>query len=879
MLTTKNVDRSKLSEMLLDYVKNKDNYPDDFVFFRVGDFFEAYFEDALPLSQVTGVRLTAKKIGSKNQKDKIEDEAENVNIEELKSSQLLIPMAGVPYHTLMSYSNQMINAGKRVVVVEQLEDPKKVKGRNVKRGVVCILSTQDLTGEFVAEYLNNYICILYKKENLYGLTFSDISTGEVFCTYTDNIQDVYNEISRYKPSEIVTTMECENYLKGTLESRLKLKVMLTIDDSVFESNQGFNSILSVFNISNIDDLKYNNSIELMSLLGLIQYIGNTQMVELKISKLPIFYRKENYLEIDSDSRIHLELTENVIDRTRTNSLLSVLDKCKTCMGSRLLKQWIEKPLQSKSQIENRQMYVDDLVLNYKSLDSLRESLIGILDISRIMGKLKRGTSIPRDLLNLRESLRLVPSISRVLESLDKSRYQSMIDGLRNFDDFVYLLDRSLVDDPSSDIREGIVIKSGYNKELDISRDMERNANKYLREFEESEREKTGIKNLKVCNKNGRCLIEVTNTNLSKVPNYYKIEKSLKNSNRYSTEILDKLEKDLLSAMEHSKNIEIELYEEIKRTILMESSRIQYLCDVISTIDVYGSLAFVARENEYRRPSINNSGILNIINGKHPVLNKILKGDFVSNNTQMNLTDNKFLLLTGPNMAGKSTYMRQIALIVIMAHIGSYVPADLADICIIDKIFTRIGASDDIASGRSTYMVEMTEVRNILEGATKNSLVLLDEVGRGTSTLDGLAIAEAISKYICNNIGCKTLFATHYHELISLEDILEGFKNYHFKVEKNEKGLTFVRKLESGGLSESYGIDVAELAGLPKSIVEEAHTILSCLTTDMGVKRDNYIKNHNDSNKEIIDYLKTLNSESLTPINSYKILLDVLERLV
>ena len=880
MLTTENVDRSKLSDMMLDYVQNKDNYPNDIVLFRVGDFYEAYFQDALPLSQITGIRLTAKKIGTKSKKsinNKVEcvEVEESVNVKELQNSKLLIPMAGVPWRNLMSYANKLIQAGRRVVVVEQLEDPKEVKNRNIKRGVVCILSTQDLSNDFIVEYLNNFLCVIYREKNTYSLCFSDISTGDIYVTYTDNLTGVLNEIYRYKPSEIVINSSDLPIFSDLIENKLKMRVMLTVEDSIYQIKNPIVQLQKAFNVKGIEDFDFCNLIELDSICSMLNYISYTQKIEINFNKLPVFYRNKSYLEIDMDSRLNLELTENVISRNssdRRGTLLGVLDHCKTSMGSRLLKQWIDKPLQSKSKIESRLDCISELVLDETSLDDLRDSMVGILDISRILGRLKTNKSIPRDLVNLRDSLKLLPTIIKHLGSYNTKLLRNLRDNFSDFSDLVFLLDNALVDDPVSDIKEGIVIKAGYNHDLDTARDMESNTNKYLIEFEESEKLKTGIKNLKVCNKNGRCTIEVTKTNLDKVPNYYRVEKALKSSTRFVTDELDKLDKELVSAIERSKSIEIELYDELKSMVLLESSKLTVLCDVLSTLDVLCSLAKVSVTNNYTRPKINTDGYLNIVGGRHPVVERMGSEEFIENNLVMNLEDSCFLLITGPNMAGKSTYMRQNALIVILAHIGCFVPANEADICMIDKIFTRIGASDDISSGRSTYMVEMTEVKNILENATKNSLVLLDEVGRGTSTSDGLAIAQAISEYIYSKIGCKTLFATHYHELISLEKQLKGFKNYHLTVKKENGELIFLRKIERGGLSESYGIDVAQLAGIPESIVKRAWDILNVIESEnprvVDVKEDN----------SVVNLLKGIDKTTLTPISAYKILSDLIARI-
>ena len=514
-----------------------------------------------------------------------------------------------------------------------------------------------------------------------------------------------------------------------------------------------------------------------------------------------------------------------------------------------------------------------MVSDSDRLSDIQESMNGILDISRIMGKLKLNRAIPKDLVNLRNSLHLIPKIQQYLSIFNSDLFVNLNRDMGDFQALTFLLDSSLLDDPVSDIREGLVLKTGYNRELDTARDMIEHSNRYLTELEELERDKTGIKNLKMVNKNGKCTFEVLNSQLSKVPAYFRIEKTLKNCVRYVTDDSERLEKELYSAEERSKAIEIELYEELKKLILDDLHNITLLCTVISTFDVICSLARVAVDNGYIRPIINMDDTISIEGGRHPIVEKMSSEDFVSNNVYLDKQGNRFVLLTGPNMAGKSTYMRQVALITVMAHIGSFVPAKYANICIVDKVFTRIGASDDISSGRSTYMVEMTEVKNILDNATNKSLVLLDEVGRGTSTSDGLAIANAITEHIHNEIGCKTMFATHYHELISLEERLDGLKNYHLSVSKDENdNLVFNREVKEGGLSESYGIDVAKLAGLPNKVIDRAWDVLG------KIESDNVFEKAIENSEEIdvIKKLKTIDKSSLTPTTAYKLLFDLID---
>lgn len=873
MLTTKNVDRTKLTAMFLQYAEVKDKFPNDIVLFRVGDFFEAYFEDALLFSNLGEVTFTSKRIGSK---DKVEDKNKiKPTFDDIMNSQVLIPMAGVPHKSLMLYANKLLKEGHRIVVVEQLEDPKTVKnGDLVKRGVVKILSVIDMDGEYVEDYLNNFICSIYKENNIYGLCFTDVGTNDVYLTVVDSLKGLFNEIGRYKPNEIILNNEVYDLIGHQIEQRLKIKPMLTIEDCAFDLTDYINKILKSLHIENIEDIKYNNIVELKSLCIMINYIDYTQKLDFEFSKLPNSYISENYLEIDSDSRLNLELSENLKDGSKMNSLLYVLDNCKTNMGKRLLKQWLDKPLQKKDLIEKRLDAVSELCSDGVVLENIQSSMCGILDISRIIGRLKLRKSTPKDLVNLRESFKLLPEVYQFLSRFNSNYLKELYEKMDVFEDIVFLLDKAIIDNPVSDIKEGIVIKSGYNSELDKARDMVENANKYMVSFEEKERERTGIKNLKVENKNNKYTIEVTKVNESRVPSDYRIERALKNATRYTTDELENLEKDIITAQERSKSIEIDLYEELKELILNDANKILTLCDVISTFDVLSSFASISLKYHYVRPNINTEGNIKILDGRHPVVERFSKKEFIPNNFKINMGINSFFLITGPNMAGKSTYMRQVALITIMAHIGCFVPASYADICIVDKIFTRIGASDDISSGRSTYMVEMTEVKNILENATKQSLVLLDEVGRGTSTSDGLSIAQAVTEYIVKNIGCKTLFATHYHELIALEESLNSLKNYHMSVSKTEDGLEFLRKIEDGGLSESYGIDVAELAGLPQEIIKRAWSILG----EIEHKKDYIVVTDTSKNDKIIEKLKGIDKRTLSPTTAYKYLFDLIEML-
>lgn len=855
---TKTVDLDSLPPLMAYIAKVKLEYPDCVLLTRVGDFFESYFEDAPVVSEICDIALTKKLVGK-------------------KEDGMVIPMAGVPHLSLNEYVQTLLENNKKVVVCDQMEDPKSVpKGQLVKRSVTRIF-TKGTSDSLLSEYVNNFLCSVYKADNKYGLCFSDITTGEVFVSSTETLDSVLAEIAKFRPSEILLNNDLYLLLNNLVENRLKLKVEYSISDLSFNTNDIIKKLSDNFKSFDVLKFKYGHISELFSLYMSLNYIEYTQCLNIDFNSLPKFYNIDNYISLDIDTRRNLELSENIIDKGKLGTLLSVLDKTKTAMGARLMRQWVETPLLSVNDIRYRLSAVEELCENIDSCVEIQESLKGILDISRIINRLKFNRAIPRDLVSLRESLKCLPYLKNKLSSLSNSEYLKVLyEDLNVFDDLVFLLDKAILDVPSTDIKDGMVLKSGYNTELDKARDMINNSTKFLEELEERERELTGIKNLRVLNSSGMCVIEVTKANLSRVPDRYRIEKVLKNSTKYKTDETERLELELFSALEHSKNLEIDLYDEIKSIVLEEISALVKLSEIIAEIDCLSSFAYCSNKYNYVKPIMNTEGKLEIIEGRHPVVElKDKLNIFVSNDTYLNTNSDRFMLITGPNMAGKSTYMRQVALIVLMTHIGCFVPAKSANIPLTDKIFTRIGASDDISGGRSTYMVEMEEVKNILLNATSKSLVLLDEVGRGTSTTDGLAIAQSISEYLHNKIGCKTLFATHYHELIALSNKLDGLKNYHLSVGKNENGdLSFLRKIEKGGLSESYGIDVAKLAGIPEEVIDRAWNILAKLDDKSMI--DISFADIVYTEEKILKKLKSVDKGSLTPTSAYRILSDILE---
>lgn len=860
-LSVHTIDKNRLSSLMLEVCNYMLMYPNDIVLTRVGDFYEAYFDNAVEFVKLTGAVLTAKTIGK--QEDK-----------------LSIPMAGVPYRSLNDYAMQLVSSNKRVVVVDQLEDPKTVKaGTLVKRGITRIITRSTVVEEgYIDESLNNYLCTIYKLDDNYGLCFGDVSTGDIYITSVSNKEQLITELGRYNPTELLMNEEVHLLLYGILEKSLKYDINITVNNTYYTLHDLYFKLQSVFKLEDLESLRYKNIEGLYSLYVFVSYVESTQCKSIYYGKLPVFYNSDNYLILDIDTRRNLELVGS-LNNKNSYSLLSVINKTKTPMGSRLLREWIEKPLVSKSEITKRLDSVDELLQKYSVCETIRENLSGIYDISRILGRMELNRSVPRDLVSLRESLKQLPKLKELLGQFENIYFKKLYTEFNSYEDLHYLLDKAILDNPNSDVKEGEVIKPGYNKKLDTAREDVFSSNSVLSNFEELEKEKTGIRNLKVVNVSGICSIEITKSNITKVPSYYIVEKAMKNCTRYRTAELKDLELRLLSALDYSKSLELDLYLEIQSIILNELSGLTQLSDIVSKLDVLSNLAYVANKNNYVKPLINDVGLIDIKNGRHPVIESALPNDkFIGNDTYLDDSLNRFTLITGPNMAGKSTYMRQVALISILSHMGSYVPCDYANISILDKIFTRIGASDDISSGKSTYMVEMTEVCNILKNATFKSLVLLDEVGRGTSTSDGLAIAQSITEYIHDNIKSKTLFATHYHELIILEDYLDGLKNYHMSVSKETSSddIVFLRKIERGGLSDSFGIDVAKLAGIPNEVISRARIILDSIDSkNLNITITN--SSNNDSN-QLLNELLQIDISDLTPLSSYKYLSDLLARL-
>ncbi|AOR23627.1 DNA mismatch repair protein MutS [Clostridium taeniosporum] len=795
-----------LTPMMVEYMKTKDEYNDCILFYRLGDFYEMFFDDAITVSRELELVLTGKNCG-------LEERA---------------PMCGIPHHAAAAYIPRLISKGYKVAICEQLEDPKQTKGI-VKRGVVKVVTP----GTFVdnnsnLENDNTYLMVIFEQEDKFGIATSDISTGEFKTTSFNNIKmSLLDEISKVSPKEIIVDINISEDLLNEINNILPALITKKDFNEFLVSKE---ELLNQFSDLEVSGLSKEREIPSRVLL---KYINETQKMSLTNINLLEQYEIINYMTIDGNSRRNLELTESIREKTKKGSLLWVLDKSATSMGGRTLRKWIDEPLIVKEEIEKRLSGVEEAFNSISFNEDLRSALKEIYDIERIVGKISNKNVNAKDLLSLKSSLNKLPYIKELLKNASSILLKEYYKNLDELTDVKELLDISIKEDPGLGLKEGNIIKDGYNSLVDELRQSKLHGKEWIAALENREREFTGIKSLKVgYNKVFGYYIEISKSNYNAIPEGRYIRKqTLANAERFITEELKVMENKILGSEEKLINLEYSLFVEVREKIEKEISRLKKSARIIADLDGISTLALVALENDYVKPNINKDGIIEITDGRHPVVEKVIdKGEFVSNNTELNQSDKELLLITGPNMAGKSTYMRQVALITLMAQIGSFVPAASADISICDKIFTRIGASDDLAGGKSTFMVEMWEVSNILKNATSNSLVLLDEVGRGTSTYDGLSIAWAVIEYITKNkdLRCKTLFATHYHELVKLEGVLPGVKNYSVAVKKLKDSVVFLRKIVEGGADESYGIEVAKLAGLPDNVINRAREILNDL---------------------------------------------------
>ncbi len=801
-----------LSPMMAQYMETKKQYSDCILFYRLGDFYEMFFDDALTASRELEITLTGKECG-------LEERA---------------PMCGVPYHAVDSYLSRLVQKGYKVAIAEQMEDPKLAKGL-VKREVIRVVTPGTITSaQALDETKNNYLMgIVYLADKM-GVSVADITTGDFLVTEVSTDRALFDEINKFSPAEVICNDAFS--MSGISLEDLKDRYHFTVSalDSHFFQDESCRKVLREhFKVGSLEGLGLGDyDCGVIAAGAVLQYLYETQKSTLDHLTTIVPYATGNYMVLDSSTRRNLELLETMREKQKRGSLLWVLDKTRTAMGARLLRTWIEQPLISREEILKRQNAIEELNLNYISREELGEYLNPVYDLERLIGRISYKTANPRDLLAFRNSIAMVPHIKRLLGEFTSDALKELEQELDPLEDLEDLITRAIVEEPPITVREGGMIRDGYNEEADRLRHAKTEGKTWLAELEARERESTGIKNLKVkYNKVFGYYFEVTNSFKDLVPEYFIRKQTLTNAERYTTDELKNLEDVILGAEDKLFSLEYDLFCEVRDTIAAEVVRIQKTARAIAAVDVFVSLSVVATRSNYVKPQINEKGTIQIKGGRHPVVEKMMRDDmFVANDTILDNSRNRISIITGPNMAGKSTYMRQTALIVLMAQIGSFVPADQANIGICDRIFTRVGASDDLASGQSTFMVEMTEVANILRSATRNSLLILDEIGRGTSTFDGLSIAWAVVEHISNTrlLGAKTLFATHYHELTELEGLMSGVTNYCIAVKEQGDDIVFLRKIVKGGADKSYGIQVAKLAGVPDSVISRAKELVEQL---------------------------------------------------
>ena len=832
------VDKTKLAPMMAHYVELKEKNMDTIILYRLGDFYEMFFEDAELVSHELELTLTGR----------------NAGLEER------VPMCGVPYHAIDIYIDKLIKKGYKVAICEQLEDPKLAKGI-VKRDITEVISSGSvITANSLNEKENNYIASLYNNSYSYILTYSDITTGEIYGEILDNDNsNIINKIIYLGIKELIVNSKTNSNLISILKNTYKLPITI-IDDLLND------------NLSNIypdtEDKRYQIGIN-----HLTHYLLNNLKRNISHFQKLIIKKNDEYLKMDIHTKRNLELTESIRNKERMYSLLWLLDETKTAMGGRLLKNWLENPLIDIDKIEKRYNTVSTLLEEFILSEDLRKLLYNVYDLERLCGRIALESANAKDLIQLKESLKYLPDINNILKKINYTE-------LPDISDLYKLLELSLYETPPVSIKEGYLIKEGYNKDLDELKDLRSGGKEFISNYEQEERKKTGIKTLKVgFNKVFGYYIEVSKGQLPLIKEEYGYirKQTLTNCERFINSILKEKEDLVLSAEEKIINLEYELFIDIRNTCCKYIHKIQEIAKIISEIDVLSAFALVSEKYNYIRPNLTKEHNIEIIEGRHPVVEKVIKEKYIPNDIVMN-NHTAILLITGPNMAGKSTYMRELGIITIMAQIGCYVPAKKATLPIFDKIFTRIGASDDLVSGESTFMVEMTEAATAIKNATPNSLILFDELGRGTATFDGMSLAQAILEYINNKIGCKTLFSTHYHELTDLENTLDKLKNKHVSAEEKNGTITFLHKVKDGSIDKSYGINVAKLANLPKEVTDRATEILN-IYEKKEKKRDVVIQttlplDFKEEKNEIEEIIKNLNVLELTPIDAINILYDL-----
>ena len=867
---------AELTPMMQKYLETKETYPDCILFYRLGDFYEMFFEDAVTASRELEITLTGKSCG-------LEERA---------------PMCGIPYHAVDGYLNKLVAKGYKVAICEQVEDPKQAKGL-VKREVTRIVTPgTNLAPQALDETKNNYLmCIVYIADR-YGISIADITTGDYFVTELEDSAKLMDEIYKFMPSEIICNESF--YMSGMDLEDLRNRLGITIyslDSWYFDDAICRKKLLEHFHVSSFAGLGLEDyDCGIISAGALLQYLIETQKNSLAQLTHITPYTTAKYMMLDSSTRRNLELTETLREKQKRGSLLWVLDKTKTAMGARLLRKYLEQPLIEKEEILKRLDAVEELKSMAISREEIREYLTPVYDLERLITRITYGSANPRDLTAFKTSLEMLPSLHYILEEMQSPLLTGIRGDLDTLEDLCMLIRDAIIDDPPLAMKEGGIIRDGYHEEVDTLRRAKSEGKDWLAKLEEEEREKTGIKTMKIkYNKVFGYYLEVTNSYKDMVPDYYTRKQTLANAERYITPELKELEDTILGAEDKLYALEYDLYSTVRDTIAGEVERIQKTAKAVAALDVFASLALVAERNNYVRPKINEKGTIDIKDGRHPVVEKMIPNDmFISNDTYLDDKKQRISIITGPNMAGKSTYMRQAALIVLMAQLGSFVPAASANIGLVDRIFTRVGASDDLASGQSTFMVEMTEVANILRNATSRSLLILDEIGRGTSTFDGLSIAWAVVEYISDTklLGAKTLFATHYHELTELEGKIENVNNYCIAVKEKGDDIVFLRKIVKGGADKSYGIQVAKLAGVPDIVIDRAKEIVEELSEEDITTRVSEIavKDHDSRKKpktkkydevdiaqmslfdtvkddDVLEELKNMDVGNLTPIDA------------
>ncbi len=802
-----------LSPMMAQYFDIKSQYPGMLLFFRLGDFYEMFFDDAKTAAEELDLVLTGKDCGMGER----------------------APMCGVPFHSAENYIAKLVSRGYKVAICEQVEDPKLAKGI-VKRDVIRIITPGTvIESNMLDDTVNNYLCSICKGEKETGLCFADVSTCEFHITVAkgdDEEEQIINQLSTYQPKEIIVNSAALDFSEAAKFTKTLLSAELQLMDYIkFDFDEAANLVLETLKKEEIDSLGLGHSKSAVSALGaVIDYLKEVQKKDEIDAPADIdFFDKEEYMKLDISARRNLELTKSMMNGEKRHSLLWVVDKTKTAMGKRMIRSWIERPLMSVNQITKRQNAIGELADNPMKRDKIRNSLAGISDIERLTSRIAYGTANAKELKALQNTLKRLPEIKNEVAESASALLKDIEKNIDLLSDVEELIDKAIVDEPPFTLREGGMIKQGYNNEIDSLHEIMADGSGVLAQIEAEEREKTGIPKLKVgYNRVFGYYIEVTNLYKDLVPENYIRKQTLTNGERFITQELKELESKIIGAKDRAIALEYEVFCAVRQQVGNEVDRLHSTAKALASLDVLASFAEVAVNNNYVCPQINTNGVIDIKDGRHPVVETLLNGaPFVPNDTVLDKGENRCAIITGPNMAGKSTYMRQIALIVLLAQVGSFVPAKSANISIVDAIFTRVGASDDLATGQSTFMVEMNEVSTILKNATENSLIILDEIGRGTSTFDGMSIARAVLEFVCKKktLGAKSLFATHYHELTAMEGMLDGVKNYSIAVKKRGDDITFLRRIVKGGADESFGIEVAKLAGVPDSVVKRAKVIL------------------------------------------------------